>query len=55
MFPCTNAKANTIGSTIGVEHRQCQYLEPGFLLEIATVIRSIYPRFVSDITGVTID
>jgi hypothetical protein len=33
-----NARANTFGSTIGVSDRSCQYLEPDFFCENATVI-----------------
>jgi|688.fasta_scaffold114106_4 hypothetical protein len=33
-----NARANTFGSTIGVSDRSCQYLEPYFFCENATVI-----------------
>jgi hypothetical protein len=38
VFPVRNARANTFGSTIGVGHRPCQYLEPEFSCKIATVI-----------------
>ena len=55
VFPVRNARANTNGSTIGVLDSPCQYLETDFFCEIATVIDSIYARFVSDISGVTIE
>jgi hypothetical protein len=38
VFPVRNARANTIGSTIGVWHRPCQYFEAIILCEITTVI-----------------
>ena len=34
VFPVRNARANTFGSTIGVGHRPCQYLEPDFYAKL---------------------
>jgi hypothetical protein len=34
VFPEQNARANTIGSTIGVVHGQCQYFEAYFYAEL---------------------
>jgi hypothetical protein len=55
VFSKQNARANTIGSTIGVRYGPCQYLESDFFRTIATVVCLLCLGFVSDKSGVTID